>query len=73
MHTFNGVPEALRGGGVVRGSVEGIELQTVQHILRLWKPLHHGPCHVARWVPPDGTGLCAWVVRTEPKVRASII
>lgn len=63
--TFDGVPEALGGGGVIRGSVEGVELQAVQHVLGLWQPLHHGPCHVARRVPPDGTGLRACESKTD--------
>lgn len=66
LHTFNGVPEALRGSGVVRWSVKGVKLQTVQNILGHWQPLHHGPSHIARWVPSDGTGLCAWRKGQKP-------
>lgn len=73
LRTFNGVPEALGGGGVVRWGVEGVQLQTVQHVLGLRQSLHHGPSHVARWVPPDGTGLCVWGTRTEPKVSVKVI
>lgn len=69
LRTFNSVPEALWGGGVVGWSVEGVELQTVQNILGLRQPLNHGPSHVACWVPPYGAGLCVWVGRSRRRKR----
>lgn len=72
LHTFDGVPEALGGGGVVWRRVEGVELQAVQHVLGLRQPLHHGAGHVASGVPPDGAGLGVWGMKTEPKVRGDV-
>lgn len=53
--TFNGVPEAFRGGGVVGRCVKNVNLQTVSHILRLWEALHHRPVHVSCRVSSDGS------------------
>lgn len=57
--TFNCVPEAFRGGGVVGRCVKNVNLQAVCYILGLWEALHHGTVDISCWVPPDGRGLCA--------------
>lgn len=63
LDTFNAVPEALWRGGVIRRNVKGVQLQTVQNILGLWQPLHHGAWHNPRWIPPDQTALCTLVMK----------
>lgn len=64
--TFNCVPEAFRGGGVVGRRVKSVHLQTVCHILGLWETLDHRPVDISCWVPSNWGGLGAWnEVRTE--------
>lgn len=57
-HAFDGVPEALRGGRVVRWCVKSVHLQTISNILGLWETLDHGPVHISSWISSDGRCLC---------------
>lgn len=67
--TFNCVPEALRGGGIERWGVKGVKLKTVQNILGLWQPLHHGTGHISCWISPNGARLCICVFKNTSEVK----
>lgn len=58
--TFNGVPEAFRGGGVKWRRVKSIDLQAVCHVLGLRETLDHRPVHISCRVSSNGRRLGAW-------------